>query len=459
MSVALWSGEILCMRSEQDIFEDLAALCGSAGYVHALALICYRDNYIRFGRELKAEDMDRLFSRERLIRTEITTLIGLLIRKPLDYSHPGLEVLLLLMQRSEALLEELHGCMSALMFGDMLGSGGKAKLPVGPEPAGAAMREPIFYGGESAYGFQYCDFAEKKYGSDDPWLLDRMGFSIGDAKKVVTAVADLQNRKVLAAHQALRSVPSETWTMLPGFVFTAEQVAERAGLALDTVRRVLDAFAFAGGDANAGFTSLHSYNAASGTPLLRKEAGEYLLLQQYSLFEALYELPFFWLGSDKKYEPTALANRGRFTEALALERLTQIFGAGHVYANVDIRKNKREKLGEIDVLVVFGDRAIVLQAKSKRLTLEARKGNDLQIKDDFKKAIQASYDQAHLCAVALTGPSPDLMDVAGRPISLRQPLKSIYPVCIVADHYPALSVQARQFLKAQTAGRIAAPRD
>ena len=46
---------------------------------------------------------------------------------------------------------------------------------------------------------------------------------------------------------------------------------------------------------------------------------------------------------------------------------------------------KGKKVGEIDVLVIFGDRAIVLQAKSKRLTLEARKGNDNQIKDDFKK--------------------------------------------------------------------------
>src|SRR5271167_1834478 len=43
----------------------------------------------------------------------------------------------------------------------------------------------------------------------------------------------------------------------------------------------------------------------------------------------------------------------------------------------------------------------VLQAKSKRLTLEARKGNDLQIKDDFKKAIQDSYDQALSCTKAL----------------------------------------------------------
>jgi len=100
---------------------------------------------------------------------------------------------------------------------------------------------------------------------------------------------------------------------------------------------------------------------------------------------------------------------------------------------------------------------VVLQGKSKRLTLEARKGNDRQIRDDFKKAVQESYDQAHQCAAALAGPAPNLTDAAGRPIVLPEPVKVVYPVCIVADHYPALSFQARQFLRTQPHDRLAAP--
>src|SRR5262249_15790390 len=42
-------------------------------------------------------------------------------------------------------------------------------------------------------------------------------------------------------------------------------------------------------------------------------------------------------------------------------------------------------------------------------------------------------------------------------IALPEPLKVVYPVCIVADHYPALSFQARQFLRAQTVDRVAPP--
>jgi hypothetical protein len=445
------------MRSEQEIFDELARLCGSPGYVHALSMLCFRDNYIQLRPDLKADDMNHLFSRSRLIRTEITTLIGLMIKRSIDFSHPGLDLLEGYVQRTETLLTELHDCMTAVMFSGMLGEGGLPEPRAEPVLPGAALREPIFYGGDSAYGFQYRDLAARKYGADNPWLLAKVGFSIDDARKVVAAVAALQDRKVMVAHGALRASPREICTMLPGFLFTAAEVAERADIPVGTVEGVLDAFTCPAGDVNAGFTSLHAYNTVSGTPLLRAAVGEYMLLQQYSLFEALYESPFFWMVADTGYRPVALTNRGRFTEAFVFERLEKVFGPAHSYRNVDVWKGKGEKLGEIDVLVLFGDRVIVLQAKSKRLTLEARKGNDLQIKDDFEKAIQQSFDQAHVCAMALVGPNPNLTDSRGNAISLQQPIKMVYPVCIVADHYPALSFQARQFLEIQTVDRISPP--
>ena len=35
------------MRSEQVIFDEMAALCASPGYAHAIAYLCSRDNMIR----------------------------------------------------------------------------------------------------------------------------------------------------------------------------------------------------------------------------------------------------------------------------------------------------------------------------------------------------------------------------------------------------------------------------
>jgi SEC-C motif-containing protein len=438
------------MRSESEVFDELRSLCGSPGYVHALALLCFRDNFIRFGRELKAKHLENLFSRERLIRTEITTLIGLLMTGPVDFAHPGMDELLVCVKRTEELLAELHG-----VLGEAMKDGCYREIDDDPERLGRVLREPFFYGGESAYGFQYRDLSEKRYSADDPWLLSQMGFSASDARRTIRAVMDVQERTLAVARRALDSMPRQSWTILPGFILTPAQVAERADLPVDIVGRVLDAFTLPVCDTNAEFTSLHATNAAIGTPLLRNGEGNYILLHQYDLLGALYESPFFWMKEDEAYRPTLSANRGRYTEALAHERLIKVFGTGHVYTNVDVWKNKREKLGEIDVLVVFGNRAIVLQAKSKMLTLEAQKGNDRKIQDDFKKAVQDSYDQAHQCSVALTGPDCILSDADGKPIKLQSPPSVVYPMCIVANHYPALSFQAHHFLKIQTADRLA----
>lgn len=81
------------MRSEQEIFDDLAKLCSSPGYVHAIAYLCFRDNMIRYSGEMKPEDMQHLFSMTRLIRTETSTLIGLLLKNEIDYSLPAANVM------------------------------------------------------------------------------------------------------------------------------------------------------------------------------------------------------------------------------------------------------------------------------------------------------------------------------------------------------------------------------
>ena len=76
------------MRSEQEIFENLASLCSSQGFIHAVAHICFRDNIVGFRDELRAEDMAQRFSQSCLIRTEVTTLIGLMMRAPIDLTTP-----------------------------------------------------------------------------------------------------------------------------------------------------------------------------------------------------------------------------------------------------------------------------------------------------------------------------------------------------------------------------------
>jgi hypothetical protein len=128
-----------------------------------------------------------------------------------------------------------------------------------------------------------------------------------------------------------------------------------------------------------------------------------------------------------------------------------------VHANVDIFESKARKVSEIDVLVLFGDRALIVQTKSKRLTLESRKGNDGRIRDDFKKSVQDSYDQGLTCAQKITDPKVKLVAPDGREIPVPDRVSEIYVLCVVADHYPSLHFQSRQFLKYAQTEVIQAP--
>lgn len=443
------------MREEQAIFDELEALCGSPGFIHAIAYVCFRDNFLSYSGEITPQDMQHLFSKDRLIRTETSTLIGLLLKHDIDYTRPEPHVEQAYVERAEALLKELHTAMSPLRSGRF----DPAKLgdrDFNPFTQGEALREPIFYGGESAYVFQYRDFAPAKYKRDDPWLQANKRFSIDEAHKVVHAIARLQDDKATAVLRGQRGAPPGSAPFLLSYTYSVEEVSTYAGLDATLVDRVLTAFSVPLGSRNQQFASLHDFNHATAYPLLRTPQGDVVLLHIYSLVEALYEAPFYWMLEDKAYVPTAMLHRGLFTEEFAVRRLAQVFGPDNVLANIDIVESKT-KHAEIDVLVLFGDRAVVLQAKSKRLTLEARAGNDLQLKSDFKRSIQDSCDQAYRCAAALEAGTYKLRDAAGNEVKVRTALKRIYVMCLIADHYPALSFQARQFLQYTPAATTSPP--
>lgn len=443
-------------RPEADVFTDLAELCRSPGFIHAIAYFDFRDNLIRFGERLDAEAMESQHAAERLVRTEIATMIGLMVQAPVDATLPAPERFQDYVDRAQALLQELHWAMSASWRDSFKVVDSVVQIQE-PMWAGPNLREPIFYSGESAYGFQYRALAIRKYAADNPWLLANKGFEIGDAVAVAKTLADVLSERQMTLSKMMAELPPDQWTMLPGSVFSVDDIQARCELDRSGIEAVLAAFTLPPGDLNPRFTALHEFNATNAMPLLHWDDGQFLLLQHYSLLEAIYESPVFWLTDDKAYAPNAVRNRGAFTETFAAECLEKVFGRARVFRNIDIYGPDRNRVGEIDVLAIYGRRAILVQAKSKRLTIEARKGNDLQLKDDFKKAVQDAADQAFLCATALQGSSFKLKNSTGDEVELPRSFDVIQPLCIVSDHYPALAFQASEFLKQQTTEHIVAP--
>jgi hypothetical protein len=446
-------------QSEREIFLELEALCTAPGFVHAIAYISSRDNIISYTDEMKVDDLRPLHGRERLVRNEVNALIGLMVKSNIDYTLPDEFTLGSYVARCQDLLEKIHEAMRGAEWKSLRlrnqGATPEHDDLNGDLSSGEMMREAIFYGGESAYAFHYRDLAPLRYGRDDPWIISHMGFSIKDAAAVVKAVGHLLNEKSADVfHAANRSRPFAQ-TFLPGHEFSAAEVVAKSKLPLETVEKIMTAFAYPEGERNAQFNAVDDHNMAAIRPLIRR-GDDYILFNIYDLSEVLYQAPFFWIWKDEPYRPTAQKNRGAFTEDFAEARLVSVFGRANVQVNVNLLRSK-DVLGEFDALVFFGDLAIVLQAKSKQLTAAARKGNEAKLLSDFGGAVQKACDQGYDCGKLLLDPSVRLEDANGVQLAKPTTISRVYVVCLIADHYPALSAQAREYLKFKPVEKLTPP--
>lgn len=448
------------MRREADIFADLSRLCTSSGYAHVIAYFCFKSNAVKYRDSITPRDFESIYSHDRLVRTEISTLIGLMIKEEIDYALPSPENLQHLIEETERLLQEVHNSMIEPVIRTIvagLNTPTNSGEKFDPFTSGDVFREVIFYDAESAYGFQYRDFAVKKYYKDNEWLKNKRGFYIEEAKQVIDSLQSIHLQSLTMNLIEMPKMRPDTWTMLPAYIFTTNEIINQTGLERSLINTVLDAFALPQGPNNTEFNDLHDFNIINASPIIKLGEDKFLLYQMYNLHEALYESPFYWLCQDKSYFNLSMKNRGEFTEHFSKERLESVFGINKVYTNINIISENRKSAGEMDTLVVFSNRAIILQAKSKRLTLEARKGNDGILKDDFKKGIQDSYDQAWSCANLLLNTKYKLIDRNNMELNLTRNFKEIYIICVVSDQYPALNFQTRQFLKQQQSERILPP--
>ena len=130
-------------RSEAEVFADLGALCVLPGFIHAVAYFCFRDNLFIYKDKLVAKDLQHQYSSGRLLTVEIATLLGLMVKKPVDLALPKPPKLQDYIDRSEALLEELHHALTQPWSESLDFKSGEIPDKE-PFNTAAAMREPIF---------------------------------------------------------------------------------------------------------------------------------------------------------------------------------------------------------------------------------------------------------------------------------------------------------------------------
>ena len=251
----------------------------------------------------------------------------------------------------------------------------------------------------------------------------------------------------LVAPAFLERTPVGTWTPLAGFAFRLGDLVARIGRDEAVVRALIAAFAAPTVHGNRGFTAMDAYNAAYAQPLIPLGRDVFVLLQPQALADALYTSPYYWMQADAAYRETAAQHRGEFTERFCAACLARVFGEQRVHGNVEGLGATGSHLGEIDVLVLFGDRAVVVEAKSKRLTMAARHGNDAALEDDFKKAVGLARP-AGLSKCRCAATRRDEAPYTGWRVSRVERAAAVgFPITVLCDGYSALSAQSPEFLE------------
>ena len=170
-------------RKESEVFSELETLCASPGYIHAIGFFCFRDNTVGYANQMKIENLLKQYSPERLVRSELSTLIGLACKDEFDIDLPRPEITQKYIDETEKLLNELHQSMLQPAV-EFLGT-----AISNPFATGHVLREPIFYSGEAAYKFQYRDLSLEKYKNDDSWFVINKGYSIQQANVIISAIS------------------------------------------------------------------------------------------------------------------------------------------------------------------------------------------------------------------------------------------------------------------------------
>ena len=442
------------MSEETTIFESLERLAHSPGYAYILAALCYKHKCLPSDSVIELTDGTRAGSGETIVRNEIGLLVGLFSKSERDLSVPTIENVRKVIDETELLLSKLQEAIMENFKTSITSSFSGIKS--GKEEGEVAfLREAMIYSGESAYTFQYRDMFVDKYADDDQWIFDNKGFSISNACTVYDSIMATQRQRVLDLCDESKPHYIDHRKLLDAYIVSESTVVRHSGLSPRIVRAFMEAFSLR--SLNDGFSGISEFNETNATPLIPVDSSRYVLFDHHTLAESLYESPFYWMISDKEYSAIHAEQRGQFTEDFCAKRLRRIFGQHRVYTNIKIPKSQGHTYTEIDVLAHFADRVVLVQAKSKRLTVDARRGNISAIEGDFRKGIQHACDQGYDSASLLFDRS--IREILSNQFDVHLPhsIKEVFLLTILSDHYPALSVQVRHFLNRRDNADINTP--
>ena len=427
------------------VVEQIEALAKEPGFIYTLALVLMRDLFIL------PDEIADIDPHQHLNIQELTFLSGLLVKNLIDFTIPTEGESSRRFARIYQLFEELHGEYYERFREHLADAVGNPQSTETHREsyrrifgAGFNVAEAIFYSASGAYDFQYAEFAADKYQNDAKWISEHIGVDVETMARIARELKDLHERKYNnRADMPLRDFSQLCKKGLSIFCFEEDDLQQFEPRAVEAF---LKAFSIAPGAANAKLELPGQFNELHSRPLIRLSDGRYFRPVGFNIFEAIYESPFYWMITDRSYAATASLNRGKYAESATAELLSSVFGDKNVYRDVEVREKKGKAITDIDVLAVVGNKAVIAQVKSKRLTKLSKLGDDQTLVSDFERAVQESYDQALLCRKAIiTGENKLFLN--GDELRLKETIDDAYVLCVTVDDYPAVTHQVDVYLR------------
>lgn len=426
---------------QSQTLKELEALAASPGFIYTLAQVSLANSYYISDAFPDAP--------ERLTVQELSLAAAFAAKQPLDLGKIPSEVELnAQVGELYSLLRQIHDVAKHhLRSAQENGTGTRPSFSAdrsheqSEPPLGEEMVEPLNYAGMGSYDFQHLELAPEKYSHDMDWFKSNVGLSIDSLVGIAKELQDLRERR-LATFFKFSTLREGCRAALDAFSFTRDDLNFLTQPEFDAF---LGKFSVTPGQLRLPVTTVGDLNDLEITPIIRLGEDRFFMPVGFMLAKSIYESPYYWMSEDSHYSIEAADHRGDATETIAHQFLSSVFG-DRAYKNACVVDGK-QTAGEIDVLVIHGNRALIVEAKAKRLTALSRKGNDQKLKQDFSQAVQGAYEQA--CAsrqLLLTG-RYNVLASDGTQIQLPVTFKEVYVVCITLDHIPALPYIVDQFIE------------
>ena len=432
-------------RTPKEVLVELEQVCALSGFLYTFGLMVEQSLWVT------AEETADINWHDRPNQQELSLLFGLLAKHPLGLDEvPAEDEILDQASRAFELLKELQ--LSLVIdwpTSELHPESNSQDQPAGISKtlgdwvnSGQGMVEPIFYGGEGAYDFQFLEMASLRYEADKQWFSENVGTSL---QSFIDITKQLQSI-ILQRHRRIKG-PLTLLEMAKEFLSVVSfGIEDLPNTTLKDFENFIRQFSFTPGDVNEEFEAIADFNEVHSQPVMSVGEGRYCIPIFQNLPKSIYESPYYWMIGDSQYTDIGLSNRGDATESITEHLLISIFGHNSVFKGVKVKTGKAD-VTDIDVLAVSGNKAVVAQCKSKKLTMNARGGDAGQLKRDFANAVQEAYKQALSGRIALIEQGFELTDSSDKSIVLPNEIDDVYILCVTGDYYPAVLLQARGFLE------------